>query len=131
MIKEAHEIEPAFSRLDHVQVAIPPGGEDRAREFYIGLLGFIEVPKLAELAQRGGLWLQSGDVKLHLGIDDSFVPAKKAHPGLKCAYYKQLLERLRASGIDVAPDPIAYDGQPHCYVADPFLNRLELIGSSS
>jgi catechol 2,3-dioxygenase-like lactoylglutathione lyase family enzyme len=117
-----------FSRLDHVQLAIPRDGENVARQFYVDALGFDEFPKPEELAKRGGAWFRSGDVFLHLGIDEPFTPAKKAHPALRCADYSALLERLRDYGIAVTPDPILFEGRPHCYIADPFGNRLELIG---
>jgi catechol 2,3-dioxygenase-like lactoylglutathione lyase family enzyme len=117
-----------FSRLDHVQSAIPANSESIARKFYVDALGFDEVPKPAELARRGGAWLTSGDVTLHLGVDDPFTPAKKAHPALRCADYQALLDRLRGHGIVVTPDPLPFEGRPHCYIADPFGNRIELIG---
>lgn len=117
-----------FSRLDHVQLAIPPDSESIARKFYVDALGFDEVPKPAELARRGGAWFKSGDAVLHLGVDEPFTPAKKAHPALRCADYQTLLERLRRHGIVVTPDPLPFEGRPHCYIADPFGNRLELVG---
>lgn len=115
-------------RLDHVQIAIPRGGEDVARKFYIDFLGFEEIPKPAELVVRGGAWFRSGTITLHLGIEDAFTPATKAHPAFRCDGYAALLEQCRAHGIAVVPDPLPFEGRPHCYVADPFGNRLELIG---
>ena len=117
-----------FSSLDHVQLAIPAGGEARGRRFYVDVLGFEEVSKPAALAHRGGAWFVSGDVVLHLGIDEPFAPARKAHPALRPSDYASLLDRLRAHGIAVAHDPIPFAGRPHCYIDDPFGNRLELIG---
>jgi len=117
-----------FSRLDHVQLAIPRGGENRAREFYVDVLGFEELPKPEELAKRGGAWFRSGDVTLHVGVDETFTPATKAHPALRCVDYRALLDRLRRSGIVAMSDPLLFNGRPHCYIADPFGNRLELIG---
>lgn len=117
-----------FSRLDHVQLAIPADCESVARKFYIEVLGFDEVPKPAELAKRGGAWFKSGDVILHLGVDEPFTPAKKAHPALRCTDYQMLLDRLQKHGVVVTPDSLPYEGRPHCYIADPFGNRLELIG---
>lgn len=117
-----------FAKLDHVQIAIPPGQEERARAFYVGALEFEEVPKPTELAARGGAWFRSGEVALHVGVDESFIPAKKAHPALRCRGYDALLKRLNDHGIAVTPDPLLFDGRPHCYVSDPFGNRIELIG---
>jgi catechol 2,3-dioxygenase-like lactoylglutathione lyase family enzyme len=115
-------------RLDHVQVAIPRGGEDRARSFYIDVLGFDELPKPAELAVRGGAWFRSGTITLHLGVDEPFTPATKAHPAFRCDDYVEILERCIARGISVVADPLPYEGRPHSYVSDPFGNRIELIG---
>jgi catechol 2,3-dioxygenase-like lactoylglutathione lyase family enzyme len=117
-----------FSHLDHVQLAIPRGGEERARAFYVDVLGFGEVPKPPELAARGGAWFRSGSVSLHLGVDDPFTPAKKAHPALRCHDYEALIRRIAERDIEVTPDALPFEGRPHCYVADPFGNRIELIG---
>jgi catechol 2,3-dioxygenase-like lactoylglutathione lyase family enzyme len=110
-----------------VQVAIPPNGEDRARAFYVELLGFDEIPKPPELADRGGVWLRSADVNLHLGADQDFRPARKAHPALRCDDYDALLQRLAANGIIVNRDEREFEGKAHCYVRDPFGNRIELM----
>lgn len=115
--------------LDHVQLAMPAGREDDARAFYTGILGLEEEPKPEALAARGGAWFRSGGVSIHLGIDPNFVPAKKAHPALRCADYETLLEHLTKHGIVVDPDPLPFDGRSHCYIEDPFGNRLELIDS--
>ena len=66
--------------IDHVQLAMPAGREDDARAFYAGLLGLSEVPKPPHLAARGGCWFETRDVKIHLGVDPDFRPARKAHP---------------------------------------------------
>ncbi len=100
--------------IDHIQLAIPPGREDDARTFFVGALGFIEVPKPPELAARGGAWFTSGAVTLHVGVDPGFAPAKKAHPALRCAQYAHVIARLRDHGITVTPDPIPFDGHDHC-----------------
>ena len=113
--------------LDHVQLAMPVGGEDLARAFYGAALGLEEIPKPEPLAKRGGAWFRSGSVNIHLGVDSAFVPAKKAHPALRCVDYDGLIARLAARGINVVPDPFPFAGKPHCYVEDPFGNRIELI----
>ena len=74
---------PTFSAIDHVQLAMPTGKEDEARRFYVGLLGMTEIEKPAELKKRGGCWFQSGSVQLHLGVENDFRPARKAHPALR------------------------------------------------
>jgi catechol 2,3-dioxygenase-like lactoylglutathione lyase family enzyme len=115
-----------FKALDHVQLAMPPGEEEKARAFYRDLLGMIELPKPAELAKRGGCWFASGEVQIHLGVEKDFRPAKKAHPALRCCDYEALTDRLREAGVGVTAD----DSNPRvtrCYVDDPFGNRIDLI----
>ncbi len=114
--------------LDHVQLAIPKGGEEKARAFYVTILGFEEVAKPPELAKRGGAWFRSGAVSLHLGVDNPFTPAKKAHPALRCRDYEMLIGRMTEHGILVTRAELPFEGRPHCYVNDPFGNRIELIG---
>jgi catechol 2,3-dioxygenase-like lactoylglutathione lyase family enzyme len=112
--------------LDHVQLAMPEGGEDEARRFYGDLLGFDEVPKPANLAARGGVWFKSGDVRLHLGVEADFRPAGKAHPALLVSDLAALVGRLAAAGHAArADEPLA--GCERVYVNDPFGNRLELM----
>jgi catechol 2,3-dioxygenase-like lactoylglutathione lyase family enzyme len=132
-IRTAIDLKPSvmsdtpFVRFDHVQLAMPRGEEDRAREFYVGVLGLEEVTKPPELAKRGGCWFSSGDVHVHLGVDSDFRPAKKAHPAFRCADYDGYIKRLSDLGIRVVPDEIPLKGKAHCYFADPFGNRIELV----
>src|SRR4051812_21848565 len=112
--------------IDHVQLAMPRGGEDRAREFYSGLLGIPEVPKPEALAARGGVWFVRGDVKVHLGVDAEFRPALKAHPAFLVEDLGALVERLRAAGVEAVDDDLL-PAYRRAYVADPFGNRLELM----
>jgi catechol 2,3-dioxygenase-like lactoylglutathione lyase family enzyme len=106
-----------------------PGGEEaRARAFYSGILGMIEIEKPAELRSRGGAWFASGGVQLHLGVEANFIPAKKAHPALRCRDYEALLQKLRDAGVPVSSESTPFtDGSKHAYVDDPFGNRIELI----
>lgn len=118
-------------RLDHVQIAIPRGAEDQAREFYGVVLGLKETAKPAALANRGGLWFVLGDgIGLHLGVDPRFQPATKAHPGLIVEDLDLFRTRLFESGITADPDVDAM-GRERVYVDDPFGNRIELIGTNS
>jgi catechol 2,3-dioxygenase-like lactoylglutathione lyase family enzyme len=117
----------SFTAIDHVQLAMPPGGEERAQRFYRDLLGMQEVAKPPELAKRGGCWFASGAVQLHLGVENDFRPAKKAHPALRCTDYKTLTSRLRTAGIVVAED-VNIPGVSRCHIFDPFGNRIELLG---
>jgi catechol 2,3-dioxygenase-like lactoylglutathione lyase family enzyme len=117
----------SVTRLDHVQIALPPGGEARARAFYIEMLGFREEPKPLHLADRGGVWFRSGAAFVHLGVDRDFRPATKAHPAFRCSDYDGLIERLRSNDIPVAADEVLFEGKRHGYLPDPFGNRIELI----
>jgi catechol 2,3-dioxygenase-like lactoylglutathione lyase family enzyme len=111
--------------LDHVQVAAPAGGEDAARRFYGELLGLPELPKPERLRARGGVWFAVGDHQLHVGIEEPFAPARKAHPALAVAEAADL--RALAERLEDAGHATSWDG-PRFYVDDPFGNRLELLG---
>ncbi|MBY5162299.1 VOC family protein [Salsipaludibacter albus] len=113
-------------RLHHVQLAIPPGGEDRARAFWGDLLGLDEVAKPAALAARGGCWFRGGEVELHLGVEEPFAPARKAHPGILVGDLDDLVGRLAGAGIGARSDDL-FPGHRRVYVDDPFGNRLEFL----
>jgi catechol 2,3-dioxygenase-like lactoylglutathione lyase family enzyme len=115
-----------FRRLHHVQLAIPAGGEDQCRAFWVGVLGFAEIEKPAELAARGGCWFRGVDVEVHLGVEESFMPARKAHPGILVDQLRELARVLDAAGIQVTWDP-PFPGHDRFYTADPFGNRLEFL----
>lgn len=115
----------AIVGLDHVQLAIPEGGEGQARAFYAGLLGMIEVPKPATLS-ASGCWFTGGTVSLHLGIDPAFRPATKAHPALLVDDLAGLRERLAAAGCVIREDK-AVEGYARFFTEDPFGNRIELM----
>jgi len=114
--------------IDHVQLAMPPGpeAEARAEVFFAGLLGLPRVEKPAELAARGGCWFEWGPAKVHLGVEEDFRPARKAHPALVVSDLDGLCRDLDRSGH---PTRRAEDisGSPQWYVDDPFGNRIELI----
>ncbi len=101
---------------------MPVGGEDRARAFYEGVLGIPEVPKPPILAARGGCWFESGPVRVHLGVETDFRPARKAHPALAVADLRDVVERLALEVVWAEDIP----GAVRCHVADPFGNRIEL-----
>lgn len=112
--------------LDHVQLAMPKGGEAAARAFYDGLLGIPEVPKPENLRARGGCWFEAGALKVHLGVDPEFTPAQKAHPAFIVDGLSALVSRLSNAGYSVVTDqPLA--GYERRYVSDPFGNRIELM----
>ena len=112
--------------IDHVQLAMPAGGEPAARTFYGTVLGLDEIPKPAGLAARGGCWFGRPGVTIHLGVEDPFVPARKAHPGLLVADLDRAVVALRAAGSPVVDDDSGLNVR-RCYTADPFGNRIELI----
>ena len=117
-----------LTAFDHVQLAMPAGAEETAQRFYVDVLGMIELPKPPELAKRGGCWFQSGAVQLHLGVENDFRPAKKAHPAFRCRDYNACVAHLRSAGIDVNEvDDIP--GVRRCHIHDPFGNRIELIAA--
>jgi catechol 2,3-dioxygenase-like lactoylglutathione lyase family enzyme len=112
--------------LHHVQLAAPRGSEQRLRSFYGTVLGMTEVPKPPALAARGGAWFRAGSLELHVGVEDDFRPASKAHPGLLSDDLDALAARLVAHGVEVTWDG-ALPGYRRCYVSDPHGNRLELL----
>ena len=112
--------------LDHVQLAMPVGGEAEARRFYGTLLGLAETRKPAPLAERGGCWFAGPGIHLHLGVEEPFRPATKGHPGLLVDDLDAARAALEAAGIAIREDDVAI-GVRRFYAADPFGNRLELI----
>ena len=111
---------------DHVQLAMPAGGEARARAFYGGVLGLDEDPKPPELAARGGVWFSTGTTHLHLGVEAEFRPARKAHPALLVRGLDPYLERANAAGCRIVDDD-PLPGYRRVFLDDPFGNRLELM----
>lgn len=112
--------------LDHVQLAMPAGREAEARAFYGDVLGLVERDKPANLAARGGCWFELGPVKVHLGVDPDFQPARKAHPAFLVADVRELARKAETAGCRVGQDePLA--GYDRLYVYDPFGNRIELM----
>ena len=116
----------ALRPVHHVQLAIPRDGEEQCRAFWGGVLGMRELDKPAVLAARGGCWFRGGDLEVHLGVEEPFAPARKAHPGLLVDGLQQLADRLEQAGHPVTWDD-AFPGHDRCYAADPFGNRLEFL----
>lgn len=112
--------------IDHVQLAMPAGEEAAAQAFYEDLLGLPRVPKPPHLEARGGCWFESDAVKIHLGVEGEFRPARKAHPALLVSDLSELVNRLRAADVPVR-DGEPLEGYDRVYVDDPFGNRLELM----
>ncbi|TPP10047.1 VOC family protein [Rhizobium glycinendophyticum] len=116
----------ALLGLHHVHLAMPSGGEDQARAFYGDVLGLVEVQKPENLARRGGCWFELGDLRIHLGVEEEFRAARKAHPALLVDNLAGLTARIDAAGFQIVSDePLL--GFERLYVYDPFGNRIELM----
>lgn len=112
--------------VDHVQLAMPAGEEPAARAFYGGVLGLTEVPKPPSLAGRGGAWFEDGPLKVHLGVDPDFRPARKAHVAFRVDDVGAVVEACRRAGVPVVDDDLL-PGHDRAYVFDPFGNRIEVL----
>ena len=112
--------------IHHVQLAMPDGEDDVAVRFYGDVLGLQRVAKPDELSPRGGVWFRSGALEVHLGVEEGFQPAVKAHPAFLVAGLAALRERIESNGYKVS-DTVPISGFERIYVRDPFGNRLELI----
>ncbi|MBL1290075.1 VOC family protein [Streptomyces sp. NPDC057067] len=115
-----------ITAVDHVQLAAPPGSEDALRAFYVGVLGLTEIPKPKALAARGGCWFGTGPVQLHLGIEEDFRAARKAHPGLRVTGIDAYAARLAEHGAPVEWDD-NLPGHRRFHSQDPVGNRLEFL----
>lgn len=112
--------------IHHVQIAIPAGGEEAARAFYAEMLGLQEVEKPENLRGRGGVWFRTGNLQLHLGVDEGFHPARKAHIAFQVDDLSEYRRRLSEAGYEIVEDE-PLEGFIRFYVADPFGNRIELL----
>ena len=112
--------------LHHVQLAMPPGEEEAAVRFYGAILGLTQVAKPPELAPRGGVWFRDDGLEVHLGVEEPFTPASKAHPAFIVRNLETLREKIELAGYRVLDD-VPLEGCIRCHVRDPFGNRLELI----
>ena len=113
--------------IDHVLIAAPPGCEGEARRFYGSLLGLAEVEKPEPLRSRGGVWFAVGSQQLHVGVEEKFAPARKAHPAFGVRDLDGLAARLSAAGEQVQWDDALPDAR-RFYTEDPWGNRIELVG---
>lgn len=121
-------------RLHHVQVACPPGGEEAARRFYGEGLGMTEVDKPADLVARGGCWFRAYDAsgavgaELHVGVEDPFAPARKAHPAFVVEHLDEVAERLRGLGFEVDESQRdSFPGHVRFHASDGHGNRVEVL----
>lgn len=112
--------------LDHVLLAMPPGGEEKARRFYQEVLGVPEVRKPAVLEARGGCWFERGEVRIHLGVEADFRPARKAHPAFVVEDVRALADAVVKAGYQIAEDE-PLEGYDRIFAYDPFGNRIEFL----
>ncbi|WP_010676670.1 VOC family protein [Bacillus timonensis] len=115
-----------FKAIDHIQLAAPKGSEDLARHFYAEILGCKEVDKPETLRKNGGVWFAYGTVKIHIGIEDPFSPAKKAHPAFEVENIQALKQHLQNNDVNIIDDN-NLPGANRFYAHDPFGNRLEFL----
>jgi catechol 2,3-dioxygenase-like lactoylglutathione lyase family enzyme len=115
-----------FKAIDHVQLAAPKGSEEAAREFFGGILGFEEIKKPPELKKRGGVWFKYGSCQIHIGVEEPFSPAQKAHPAFELDNLEALKLHLRNNEVDFIEDS-NLPGANRIYIQDPFGNRIELL----
>jgi catechol 2,3-dioxygenase-like lactoylglutathione lyase family enzyme len=113
-------------RIDHIQIAAPAGCEEAARQFYGSILGLVEIAKPSALRARGGCWFQCGSQQLHIGVENDFRPARKAHPAFAVAAFDQLRDTLTRHGIAMVEDE-NLPGTRRFYAEDPWGNRLEFV----
>lgn len=118
---------PKAVAIDHVQLAMPRGEEQSARSFYVGVLGLEEISKPANLAARGGVWFRCGGLQVHLGVEDGFRPAKKAHPAFVVDDLAGFAKLLGEQGLNVQRDGEPLAGVMRLFTEDPFGNRIELV----
>lgn len=113
-------------KLDHIQLAMPKGAEEKARSFFSGILGMVEEEKPYPLSERGGCWFRKGSVILHVGVEQEFSPQKKAHPAFVVSNLKELERKLKERGFEVIWDE-ALPNRTRFYSTDPFGNRIEFL----
>ena len=115
-----------IKRIDHIQLAAPIGSEDEARSFFQGVLSLDEVEKPHELKKNGGVWFSNGHIHIHVGIEEPFIPAKKAHPAFEVSDIDALASHIIEKGVSIQEDH-RLPGAKRFYVNDPFGNRLEFL----
>ena len=117
----------SFKRLNHVQITLPPGAEQEARDFYGGLLGLEEIEKPEPLKPGGGLWFKIADIELHLGVEEGHA-ASKRHPAFEVEDVGAVKRFLRERGVPLR-DEKPLPGVSRFSFFDPFGNRVELMGA--
>ncbi len=122
----SHHVGQNKMKLDHIQLAMPKGLEEKARAFFSGILGMAEEEKPYPLSERGGCWFRRGSVVLHVGVDKAFLPQKKAHPAFVIPQLHELESKLKENDFDIVWDE-ALPERKRFYSSDPFGNRIEFM----
>lgn len=112
--------------IDHIQLAAPAGCEEKARTFFGSILGMEEIEKPESLKKNGGVWFRCGNQELHIGVEEDFNPARKAHPAFYIEYLQYLRDHLEKHDVQVKTDN-RLPGYRRFYATDPFGNRLEFL----
>lgn len=115
-----------YKAIDHVQLAAPGGSENKARKFYQDILGLIEVEKPEQLKKSSGVWFTSGACNIHIGIEEPFIPARKAHPAFEVENIEGFKQHLSEKGIPFVEDN-RIPGVNRFHFNDPFGNRIEIV----
>lgn len=115
-----------FKAIDHIQLAAPKESEEIARRFFIDVFGFVEIEKPESLKQKGGVWFQYGNIQVHIGIEEPFSPAQKAHPAFEVENLEELKRHLTNQDIRFTEDG-HLPGANRIYINDPFGNRIEIL----
>ncbi|MDF9761054.1 catechol 2,3-dioxygenase-like lactoylglutathione lyase family enzyme [Peribacillus simplex] len=115
-----------FKAIDHFQLASPKNTEDQSRKFFNEILMFREVDKPASLKSSGGVWFESGSIKIHVGTEDQFIPARKAHPALEVENLRDFKQHLITNRVSFTEDK-RLPGANRIYISDPFGNRIEIL----
>ena len=115
-----------FKSIDHIQLAAPKGSEEIARKFYKDILDFKEVEKPETLKKNGGVWFASGNIQVHIGIEEPFSPSKKAHPAFEIDNIEELKIHFSKNQVEYLEDELL-PGANRIYIFDPFGNRIELL----
>jgi catechol 2,3-dioxygenase-like lactoylglutathione lyase family enzyme len=115
-----------FKAIDHFQLASPKNTEDQSRKFFNEILMFREVDKPASLKSNGGVWFESGSIKINVGTEDQFIPARKAHPALEVENLRDFKQHLITNRVSFTEDK-RLPGANRIYISDPFGNRIEIL----
>lgn len=121
-----------FKKIDHIQLTIPKGAEDKARKFYSGILGLEEIEKPELLKPSGGVWFKAGDIELHLGVESMFIygdgrsPFSKRHSSFTVEKIDEVKKYMTNSGVTLKEE-IEIPGRKRFSFYDPFGNRIELL----